>query len=483
VLSDIVSSREGEEAVVGCLAYIDDFFAFIELHGGPAICQRWSEDGVQVVRPVTTEEFCSLVGSFQMGSIGLVNMANRWIRQHPGRTKYLHRGFYPGENPPDTLNLFSGFAFDRDLACGSQEDLARAEEDCAPLIQHIKSVWCRNDPRSFSYVLDWMAHVLQRPHVKTGVAIVVSGREGCGKGVTVQKFFEVIGKRHCRQTANIADICTFNEYCLSDSLLLFLDEAVVTSDRSTRGKLYSVITEHEMVYERKFGSRWVGPNRTNVIMASNHDHVANIDGAGRRFMVLEASSDHAFSFEADRVALHQSYHDKIIAVPPQSFAAFLWSRDISNFNPRAVPYTRYLAIQQALSVDPKLQWLIKCIDDNRIVRPSYMGSWDRVMRDNPAEIATAEEEDFGDCWLNVDACISSFEHTCNVRRSGSHTAFFMFLNKVLGGKIVFARKPPPCSGLYALFPRVETVQQLISNFLGRSTYDFGVLGMTYSDTA
>jgi len=449
---------------------LDSYFAFIEITGGPCICQRFLENGVQVIRSITGEEFLSIVGTFNITSVGTVNMASRCMKMHPVRTKYLHRGFWPGEDVPDTLNLFSGFAYDRTRAANP--------EACAPLINHIVKVWCREEEAAATYVLNWMAHIMQNPETKTGVALVISGREGCGKGLVVQKLIQVIGQRHCYQTANIGDICSFNEYALVDSLLLFLDEAVCTSDRASRGKLYSVITEEKILYEKKYGTRWVGPNRTNVIMCSNHDHVANIDGAGRRFMVLEADPAHAYNFDAGRIAENQRYHEAIVNVPPESFAAFLWNRDITGFSPRAVPYTKYLAQQQALSVDPKLQWLIKCIDDDRILLPKEIGGWNRVQADNEHESATPDDPDFGGCMLSVDACVESFWATAGTRRHFvSPSNFFVYINRVMNGKVRFKRLPPPCSGLYARFPLLEHAKIYIANFLGRETYDFGVLGM------
>ena len=63
-----------------------------------------------------------------------------------------------------------------------------------PLLQHIKSDWCRGNDAAFNYVLDWMALLVQHPERLPGIAIAVQGHSGSGKSIIVHKLMEIVGK-------------------------------------------------------------------------------------------------------------------------------------------------------------------------------------------------------------------------------------------------------------------------------------------------
>ena len=51
------------------------------------------------------------------------------------------------------------------------------------------------------YMLDHLAHILQKPQVRTGVAVLLTGSHGCGKGTIVDVFRGIIGPAHSFCTA------------------------------------------------------------------------------------------------------------------------------------------------------------------------------------------------------------------------------------------------------------------------------------------
>ena len=317
-----------------------------------------------------------------------------------------------------------------------------------------------------------MAWIIQKPSKKTSVALVISGREGAGKGIVVQKLSEVIGK-HAKQTSNMEDVIKFNEYMCCDTTLLFLDEALWAGDKSARGKLYSLISEEKTVYEKKHGIKWIGPNRINMIIASNHEWVVPVDGQGRRFFVMQASDERAFSFDKDKMASNTAYWDRVVNVPVEAFAVFLWTRDIRGFNPRHVPLTKHLAHQQAASLDPIMQWLIHCIENRKILTEEE-GSWKRVAL-SKVEPALLEASDFGGCWMQGTAMIESFRSlTGQARRVVTVRTFLTSLNRILQSRVNLARINTPAVGLFMKLPSVGDTKQLVATYLGRADYDFDV---------
>ena len=60
----------------------------------------------------------------------------------------------------------------------------RHRQAASKVIEQI-DVLCNRDAAAREHLLDWIAHMLQHPTVKPGRAIVLVGREGCGKRMLV----------------------------------------------------------------------------------------------------------------------------------------------------------------------------------------------------------------------------------------------------------------------------------------------------------
>jgi hypothetical protein len=87
-------------------------------------------------------------------------------------------------------------------------------------------------------------------------------------------------------------------------------------------------------------------------MASNYDWVMQQSPTERRCFYLRCSDEYA----GIQTAATKAYFDKIHAVPKVAFAKFLLERDVSNFNPKAIPNTKYAQIQVEHSLSPELQF-------------------------------------------------------------------------------------------------------------------------------
>jgi hypothetical protein len=61
---------------------------------------------------------------------------------------------------------------------------------------HIWNVIACQDKEKYDYIVKWMAHLVQKPHVKLETILVLLGGQGCGKGYMVQTLAAVIGKTH-----------------------------------------------------------------------------------------------------------------------------------------------------------------------------------------------------------------------------------------------------------------------------------------------
>jgi hypothetical protein len=109
-------------------------------------------------------------------------------------------------------------------------------------------VIANGDKRMYRWICAWIAERLKHPEKTGGVAIVLMGGEGIGKGffarALVGGFYNV---NHFMQITDPQHITgRFNQH-LEDALLVFVDEAFFASDPTIKGKLYALITEPEML--------------------------------------------------------------------------------------------------------------------------------------------------------------------------------------------------------------------------------------------
>ena len=90
------------------------------------------------------------------------------------------------------LNLWCGFGLDP--AAGKW-----------PLLKaHIEHVVCNDDPQSISYLMKWLAWVLQNPTKNAEVAVVLRGKKGTGKGIFGRVLLSIFAS-HGQHISNCVD--------------------------------------------------------------------------------------------------------------------------------------------------------------------------------------------------------------------------------------------------------------------------------------
>jgi len=236
-----------------------------------------------------------------------------------------------------------------------------AEMLCAPLLQHILQVWCRGDANVNTYVLSWMANILQK-RVKNGTALVLKGTQGAGKGIVVMKLAEVVGCDHFFQAHNLDDVMGTYTHNLRAAILVFLDEVIYGGNSEQAERCKKLVTEPTHMINAKYEPSYTVDSYLNVIIASNGDFVVPCELRQRRFLAMEVQSPHA----GPQGAASKAYYDAILAVPKEAFAAFLYQYDISTFNPRAIHSTPFERDQKVRSFDPMLAWWHECLQSGTI---------------------------------------------------------------------------------------------------------------------
>ena len=216
-----------EEALPLLLAYLCKYFALASMGGGSVqqtrVLERHCDDqkfGQPVWKMSSTKDFRDLYGNFNLPrfipkpppgkseekvglatiklkkkeepkttgdgmSIASLFLASKQaiVARFAGETFNPHPYDHEGAAPQNTWNWYLGPAI-RDFSAGplSANELLRVK----PWSAHIRNILCSKNDAMTEYVYNWFASPYQRPHVKSGVCLVLRGGEGLGKGAALE---------------------------------------------------------------------------------------------------------------------------------------------------------------------------------------------------------------------------------------------------------------------------------------------------------
>lgn len=268
-----------------------------------------------------------------------LNKGSAWLQWSGKHQKLGGVTFQPDPNqcPDDVLNLFQGFA------------IQRKGGEVEPFLRHVYDVICNGDTVAGDWLIQWFAHLIQRPEEKPSVAVLLKSVEGTGKNSLVKPFAQILGS-HCVQLNGADQIINRFNGTVANRLMCFADEVKMNSETSAN-KLKALISEPSVCMELKFMNPDPVPNLARFMFASNNEHVIRAGTRERRYLVLEVS---------DKMVANQGYFNDFYQWLNNHGAAhlldYLYRVDIAGFNPHQAPRTRGLINEKLESMNPVRQW-------------------------------------------------------------------------------------------------------------------------------
>lgn len=266
-----------------------------------------------------------------------------WM-QHKGRRSYPNGIiFAPGRDVEGAYNHWQGFS----VTPSEAEDPSRG---CKLFLKHLYEVTCSENEDHYRYMLGWLAHLVQRPEEKPGVAVVFVGRKRIGKDTV----FEYVGKLIENHYITIAsqDQMTgkFNAH-QEKCLLLHAQEGFWAGNKQAEGMLKYLITSTSVMIEPKGMNAFPIPSVLRLFVSSNERWVVPATEDEGRFFILSVSekrrNDHEY---------FGKLRDEMNGSGPAALLAYLMSYDISKFQVRAVPDTTALAEQKIQGLKNVERW-------------------------------------------------------------------------------------------------------------------------------
>lgn len=281
-------------------------------------------------------------------------LAKLWMT-HPDRRQYEGEDFMPpgAKIKRGYLNLFQGFAV---------KPLATAVEAAFSYYKElVEDVICQGVKAHSEYVWNWLADMIQRPGAgKPGVALVLHGDRGTGKGTFTSYLIEMLGPHGIQ--FNSPDYLTsqFNGH-LADKLLLVADEAFWCRDTKVNGIIKGLVSEKNTVCQRKGLDTVIMKSFSRLIINTNEEAGVLFGRHERRYFPLQLSN----ARRQDK-KFFTALHRQMASGGLRALFTWLSLRDLRGVNLFEIPKNEYHREQVLMGMREVTRWWFECLERGHI---------------------------------------------------------------------------------------------------------------------
>lgn len=238
-------------------------------------------------------------------------------------------------DPTDSqdFNIFGGFAYKFEQVTLIDPLI---HSSLGLIFQHMFYILCMGDKIKFNFLMGCIAHVIQNPADKIGIALVLqSEQQGTGKNRFTDFLMQVFGIGLCSKASKIEDlVSTFNSH-LMGKLLVIADEVANFAGYKVADQLKAAITEKWRSINGKGRDAFLLESCEWYILTSNSRISVRTDEGDRRYFVLEVSPQRKGDSE------YFTNLSAVIDSPQcqQDFLNYMGSYDLSSWDRQKIPMT------------------------------------------------------------------------------------------------------------------------------------------------
>jgi hypothetical protein len=339
---------------------MNDRFFYYAADGVSRVCEEVMRDGRVYLERYPVANFHEKFGSFKMSHEGKTIKTTKVWMDHADRRTYSHLKFHPGagRTVDDTsYNTWRGFAVK--AAPAADVEGVRSVE---LFLEHVEQNICRGNKDHSKWLLGYMAHIFQCPEEKPEVSLVFQGRKGTGKTIVSTILGDMIGN-HAVILANRQHVLGHFNSIMEDKLLVTLDEAFWSGDKSVEGTLKDIITGRERVITHKGAEPYPAKVFDRIVIIGNEARLVPATADERRFAVFTVGEgrqqDRAFFGEMKRGLMKHGGLELLMY--------YLMNLDITGVDINCAPATEGLNRQKEESFDPFEQWWHNCLREGTIL--------------------------------------------------------------------------------------------------------------------
>jgi len=293
----------------------------------------------------------------------------RWLSDEDIRF-YNNVDYYPTLEmcPKNAFNLWNDFPI-KNIPLDK-------DADTSLLHFHLKTL-LKEDVKDIEWFLNWLAHIVQFPHKKTEVAVILYDKQfGTGKSLIAEEFLKkIIGIKKMIVTCKTDKV--FGKFTNTQGkLLCILNEASGKETFELNEVIKESITGKTIEMEKKGVDSIQINDYLNYIITTNNLNCIKLEEGDRRFMVFNTSSKMKGDVEYFN-NLASVLDDDVIM---RKFYEELINRDLSNFNPsRDRQNNKIMDIMKEHNVDIILEFITYWkeeaddVDDNAMIKSKMKG--------------------------------------------------------------------------------------------------------------
>ena len=234
--------------------------------------------------------------------------------------------------------------------------------ECGRILHHLKEVTCDGNRAHFNYLMLWLAHMVQMPETKPGVAVVVKGKKGTGKSIVTERILQrMLGEHYGQYSSSESVIGKFNSH-LKNKLLIVLEEAVWAGDPTSEGKLKAMITDREGDFEQKGMDKESCRSYCRLYFNTNERRSVPATLDERRYFVLRSSS----KYKDNRVYFSKLIYE-IENGGVEAFMELLKNYKVNDLDVRNPPITKALLEDVEYGMDAFNRWLYDLVSEPKHV--------------------------------------------------------------------------------------------------------------------
>lgn len=204
-----------------------------------------------------------------------VKAGTQWL-VWPGRREYPALTYQPGEplvTKRGELNTFPGW--------GSES---------LPGLDVLFFLWLLDrlipNRRMRRWMIQWLAHMIQRPCEKVMSALVLFGPQGTGKSLLTEMLMAVVGASNCATIGNKELGSDFTGWA-ANKLLIIAEEVSGLDPKHDGARLKGFITLPEVTINEKYVRAYSLPNLARFIFCSNTRVPVFLDPDDRRYAICK----------------------------------------------------------------------------------------------------------------------------------------------------------------------------------------------------
>lgn len=301
-------------------------------------------DGLKHYTYLHAKEYLNVSWGFEGGEdyenfMGRVDFLDIW-RRDPQR-RCIHKVDFKPSDDPTVFYMPFVFQFQKDTTLVLTEEGTAKHLDMFDTLVRVAS---GGDDTLKEYLLNFFAHMLQRPLDNPGVAIILTGQKGVGKDTLLDFFrLHVIGPAFSHNYTSTRQFFDKHDIDRKDKIMLKMEDSDSALCKQYAKDLRARITARENTINPKGKDAITYPNYARHFFSANQAIPVGINDDNdpeRRFVIMAVLSE----LKGNSTFWCSIYNEEVGLFTPAAglaVANMLLARDISQYNPRVQPANGY----------------------------------------------------------------------------------------------------------------------------------------------